>query len=370
MATLTEPLPRTDAAIEAALAEAHLPTLMMSLVHLTGDASILSDDMKPVYDIFADGRLGGFDEAKQARIRDRARAAIKAYLAGAQAAAPAGAGDRAADDGLHRRRPGARALHRHADGRAGGRRRRPEAPALGGAEAEVRGRQDEGRDRRRRHVGPPGRHPPAAGGRRLRDHREERRRRRHLAREHLPWLPRRQPEPPLRLFVRAEPRMADALLDPAGAARLLHGLRRQVRPAAAHPLQHPGQRGAVRRGRQALARHDQEPRRRRRDAERQCGDQRRRPAEPAAPAGHPRPRQLQGRGFPLGPLAPRRGPEGQARRLYRHRRQRLPVRAGDRAGRRQADRLPAHAALARADARLSPPGHARRTLAARARSLL
>ncbi|HXQ46984.1 MAG TPA: NAD(P)-binding protein, partial [Caulobacteraceae bacterium] len=88
MATLTEPLPRTDAAIEAALAEAHLPTLMMSLVHLTGDASILSDDMKPVYDIFADGRLGGFDEAKQARIRDRARVAIKAHLAGAKLPPP------------------------------------------------------------------------------------------------------------------------------------------------------------------------------------------------------------------------------------------------------------------------------------------
>jgi 4-hydroxyacetophenone monooxygenase len=82
VATLTEALPRTDAAIEAALAEAHLPTLMMSIVHMTGDASILSDDMKPAYDIFADGRLGGFDADKQARIRDAARPAIAAYLAG------------------------------------------------------------------------------------------------------------------------------------------------------------------------------------------------------------------------------------------------------------------------------------------------
>ncbi len=79
---LSETLPRTDASIEAALADAHLPTLMMSLVHMTGDASILSDDMKPAYDFFADGRLGGFDEAKQARVRDAARAAITAYLAG------------------------------------------------------------------------------------------------------------------------------------------------------------------------------------------------------------------------------------------------------------------------------------------------
>lgn len=82
MASLSEPLPRTDEAIEAALAEAHLPTLMMSLVHMTGDASILADDMKPAYDFFGDGRLGGFNAEQQARIRDRARLAIKAYLAG------------------------------------------------------------------------------------------------------------------------------------------------------------------------------------------------------------------------------------------------------------------------------------------------
>ncbi len=81
MATLSEPLPRADTSIEAALAEAHLPTLMMSLVHLTGDASILADDMKPAYDPFGDGRLGGLDATKQKRVRDAARAAITAYLA-------------------------------------------------------------------------------------------------------------------------------------------------------------------------------------------------------------------------------------------------------------------------------------------------
>src|SRR5579863_7077484 len=81
LATLTQSPTRADAAIEAALAEAHLPTLMMSLVHMTGDASILSDDMKPAYDMFGDARTGGFDTAKQARVRDRARPAIAAYLA-------------------------------------------------------------------------------------------------------------------------------------------------------------------------------------------------------------------------------------------------------------------------------------------------
>ena len=56
---LTETKPQSDAQIDEALAEAHLPSLMMSIVHLTGDATILSDDMKPVYDFFSDGRFGG-----------------------------------------------------------------------------------------------------------------------------------------------------------------------------------------------------------------------------------------------------------------------------------------------------------------------
>jgi 4-hydroxyacetophenone monooxygenase len=81
LATLSERLPRADTSIEAALAEARLPTLMMSLVHMTGDASILADDMKPAYDPFGDGRLGGLDATKQKRVRDAARAAITAYLA-------------------------------------------------------------------------------------------------------------------------------------------------------------------------------------------------------------------------------------------------------------------------------------------------
>ena len=74
--------PQSDAQIDEALADAHLPSLMMSLVHLTGDASLLSDDMKPAYDFFADGRLGGLTPDKQDRVRGLARAAIKAYLAG------------------------------------------------------------------------------------------------------------------------------------------------------------------------------------------------------------------------------------------------------------------------------------------------
>lgn len=68
--------------IDEALADAHLPSLLMSLVHLTGDASLLSDDMKPAYDFFADSRLGGYSPEQQSALRARAKEAIGAYLAG------------------------------------------------------------------------------------------------------------------------------------------------------------------------------------------------------------------------------------------------------------------------------------------------
>ena len=70
------------AIIDEALADAHLPTLLMSLVHITGDAGLLSDDIKPVYDFFADGRFGGLAPEKQAELRALAKDAITAYLAG------------------------------------------------------------------------------------------------------------------------------------------------------------------------------------------------------------------------------------------------------------------------------------------------
>jgi 4-hydroxyacetophenone monooxygenase len=73
----------SEADLDAALAEAHLPALLMSLVHLTGDASLLSEARRPAYILMADGKLGGYDEAVQADIRDRAKRALLAHLAGA-----------------------------------------------------------------------------------------------------------------------------------------------------------------------------------------------------------------------------------------------------------------------------------------------
>ncbi|MDR3507873.1 MAG: NAD(P)/FAD-dependent oxidoreductase [Caulobacteraceae bacterium] len=68
--------------IDQALAEAHLPALLMSLIHITGDASLLSDELKPAYDFFAEGRLGGYSQATQDKLRAMAKAAISDYMAG------------------------------------------------------------------------------------------------------------------------------------------------------------------------------------------------------------------------------------------------------------------------------------------------
>ena len=53
-----QPITENDDAIKAAIEEAHLPSLIAALVHVTGDASLVSGDIKPVYDFFGDGQGG------------------------------------------------------------------------------------------------------------------------------------------------------------------------------------------------------------------------------------------------------------------------------------------------------------------------
>jgi len=72
-----------DKALDEALAEAHLPALLMSLIHMTGDASLLTKERWPEYVLMADGKLGGYSPEVQADIRARAKAAITAYMEGA-----------------------------------------------------------------------------------------------------------------------------------------------------------------------------------------------------------------------------------------------------------------------------------------------
>jgi 4-hydroxyacetophenone monooxygenase len=69
--------------LDTALAEAHLPALLAALVHLTGDAGLLTPERRAVYDPAADPKLGGYSEAVQTDIRTRAKAAIEAHMADA-----------------------------------------------------------------------------------------------------------------------------------------------------------------------------------------------------------------------------------------------------------------------------------------------
>ncbi|TDJ24671.1 MAG: NAD(P)/FAD-dependent oxidoreductase [Gammaproteobacteria bacterium] len=70
-----------DAIIKAALEEAHIPTLMNCLVHLTGDAQIIRGEIRPVLEFFGDAQ-GGISEAQQAGIRARAFEILTAYRDG------------------------------------------------------------------------------------------------------------------------------------------------------------------------------------------------------------------------------------------------------------------------------------------------
>jgi 4-hydroxyacetophenone monooxygenase len=71
-----------DDLLEQGLKEAHLPALLMSLIHITGDTGLLEEFPRPVYDFFADGRAGGYTPEVQEKLRARARAEIAKYCAG------------------------------------------------------------------------------------------------------------------------------------------------------------------------------------------------------------------------------------------------------------------------------------------------
>ena len=72
-----------EATLDAAMAEAHLPALLASLVHLTGDTSLLTPETRATYVLMADNKTGGYAQEVQDILKARAKAAIKAHLAGA-----------------------------------------------------------------------------------------------------------------------------------------------------------------------------------------------------------------------------------------------------------------------------------------------
>ena len=71
----------SGADLDAVLAEAHLPSLMMALVHLTGNTDHLTEARRPVYEMFGDGQ-GGLPQAEQAAVRALAKETLQAFFAG------------------------------------------------------------------------------------------------------------------------------------------------------------------------------------------------------------------------------------------------------------------------------------------------
>ena len=82
------PITESDREIEAALKDAHVPTLFNVLVHLTADLELIRGEIRPVSSFLADPQ-GGIPEAEQARIRGLALKALAAYRdGGCRAPAP------------------------------------------------------------------------------------------------------------------------------------------------------------------------------------------------------------------------------------------------------------------------------------------
>lgn len=87
MSQLASAITEDDAFIARALEDAHLPSLMAAIVHLTGDDAALKGDIKPVYDFFGDGQ-GGLNDEQRARVKRDALAAISKYRDSGKLAAP------------------------------------------------------------------------------------------------------------------------------------------------------------------------------------------------------------------------------------------------------------------------------------------
>src|SRR5262252_7879269 len=76
-----EPITDDDATIAAALEDVSIPTLMLSLVHMTGDASFIRGDLKP-QGLFLNEVQGYMSEDDKAEVRRIALDVIRAYRDG------------------------------------------------------------------------------------------------------------------------------------------------------------------------------------------------------------------------------------------------------------------------------------------------
>jgi len=87
MADAVLPITESDDFLKTAIEQAHLPSLIAALVHITGDESLVTGEIKPVYDFFGDGQ-GGLTPEQMAATKARALAALKKLRDGAAMPAP------------------------------------------------------------------------------------------------------------------------------------------------------------------------------------------------------------------------------------------------------------------------------------------
>ena len=71
-------IPDDDELIAAALQEASIPTLMMSMIHMSGDVSILDGTIRPA-GVYINEYQGYMSEEDKASVRTRALETIKAF---------------------------------------------------------------------------------------------------------------------------------------------------------------------------------------------------------------------------------------------------------------------------------------------------
>ena len=74
-------IPDDDALIASALEEASIPTLMMSMIHMSGDASLLDGTIRPA-GVFINEYQGYMSEEDKATVRARALEMIKDFREG------------------------------------------------------------------------------------------------------------------------------------------------------------------------------------------------------------------------------------------------------------------------------------------------
>ena len=74
-------IPDDDVVIEKALEEASIPTLMMSMIHMSGDTSLLDGEIRPT-GAFINEYQGYMSDEAKATVRARALEVIKAFRDG------------------------------------------------------------------------------------------------------------------------------------------------------------------------------------------------------------------------------------------------------------------------------------------------